>query len=147
MILSTLSIQAYLLGYRHLQPIVIERKAMPGNDRWAIRNGTDFLDQWGEWVYAPKEPQIHYRFAAPEDALAVWERREINLAPKCPNCGYPQFCGCNDHCKNHVPEGYRAQDPADDDCYTCVGCGLTLHTDQWLDIEAKQVETNRCKTL
>ena len=54
----------------------------------------------------------------------------------CPRCGYPQYCDCNEFCRSKIPEGEKAKiwNP-DGDSWHCAKCGLSLHVDEWLDIE------------
>jgi len=57
----------------------------------------------------------------------------------CPNCGYPQYCGCN-ACAPRIPAGFNPQKVCSDgEGYICANCGFTASCDQWLDIEVQQV--------
>lgn len=64
-------------------------------------------------------------------------------APKCPRCGYPQFCGCNDFCRSQIPVGFLPYTWVPQDSRRCAGCGLVLHADQWLDIEVAAMRQRR----
>lgn len=61
---------------------------------------------------------------------------------KCPECGYPQYCGCCDHCRRQIPEGIHPYTWTEDgECIRCANCGFTAHADQWLDIEEEQLKS------
>jgi len=57
----------------------------------------------------------------------------------CPKCGYPQYCGCNEHCRSRIPVGIKPyQWTKDGEGITCPGCGFTEGADFWLDEEMRQ---------
>ena len=69
--------------------------------------------------------------------------RRRGTTSTCPQCRYPQYCGCIT-CLKKVPEGYLPYHWTEDgEHITCANCGLTMHVDQWLDEEARQIRGPR----
>lgn len=59
---------------------------------------------------------------------------------KCPQCGYPQHCGCP-ACISRIPEGilpYVWDETGE--LISCAKCGYTLHADGWLIISELMVD-------
>jgi hypothetical protein len=58
----------------------------------------------------------------------------------CPECGYPQYCGCP-ACLPRIPEGYMPEIvTADGEATTCANCGFTQSYDGWLMIAEEQLK-------
>ncbi len=53
----------------------------------------------------------------------------------CPECGYPHYCGCNDHCRSKIPDGIKPYlwDKTGN-LVSCANCGFTAHPDFWLGL-------------
>jgi len=65
------------------------------------------------------------------------------MTTTCPQCGYPQYCGCIT-CLKKVPEGHLPYHWTEDgEHIACANCGLTMHADMWLDAEARQIRGSR----
>ena len=63
--------------------------------------------------------------------------REYTIT-RCPECGYPMFCGCP-ACIEDVPIEFNPYvlDKTGEFC-TCACCGLTMHASEWMDEDFKQ---------
>jgi len=60
---------------------------------------------------------------------------------RCPECKYPQYCGCCDNCKKIIPEGIKPHIPTKDgESIICAGCGFTEGIDLWLGEAVKQMK-------
>jgi hypothetical protein len=65
--------------------------------------------------------------------------------PKCPKCGYPQFCGC-DSCKSHLPNGikpyrwdsFKIEGQPDMEVIVCANCDYSNSPDWWMNEEEEQ---------
>lgn len=55
----------------------------------------------------------------------------------CPECGYPQYCGCAE-CKDKIPNGFNAYKWNDKDELICVNCGFKAHINWWSSESVKQ---------
>jgi hypothetical protein len=54
----------------------------------------------------------------------------------CPECGYPQYCGCNNHCRSNIPERIKPYFWEDNgEIVVCPNCGFSAHADFWLTLE------------
>ena len=59
------------------------------------------------------------------------------MVVKCPKCDYPQYCPC-EVCAKTNPNDMLPWIWVDGNLIRCASCGLTLHADQWLDIEVQE---------
>lgn len=50
----------------------------------------------------------------------------------CPCCAYPQYCGCNESCRERIPEGIKPY-ISKGNFASCANCGYTASYDFWLD--------------
>lgn len=57
----------------------------------------------------------------------------------CPKCKGEYHCGCASCAPRHKANGVVCSKPSGD-LDTCGHCGLTMHVDQWLDEEWKQMK-------
>ena len=62
---------------------------------------------------------------------------------KCPKCGYPQYCGC-DECIKILPQGYKPWNVLNGELHQCPKCGFTAHYAEWLDIAYAQITGGNC---
>jgi predicted RNA-binding Zn-ribbon protein involved in translation (DUF1610 family) len=64
------------------------------------------------------------------------EKTKIKKTIHCPNCGHPQYCGC-ESCRNHglLPEGTKPYHWKDGELIVCGNCGFIQHCDWWLTLE------------
>lgn len=54
----------------------------------------------------------------------------------CPECGYPQYCGCNEFCRSKIPEGIKPYTwDKTGELIICPNCGFMAHADFWLTLE------------
>ena len=60
---------------------------------------------------------------------------------KCPQCGYPQYCGC-DGCMEFCPppKDIKPWKWVDGEAIQCAGCGHTAHVDWWASQEFQQTQ-------
>lgn len=64
----------------------------------------------------------------------------------CPECNYPQHCGCNEFCLSKIPEGIKPYTWTEDgEGIRCANCGYTQSEDGWLMIFEQQVKEGRVK--
>lgn len=57
----------------------------------------------------------------------------------CPQCNKEFHCGCKSCIPTNEALGRVGSKP-DGDYDTCGHCGLRMHVDQWLDVEAKSYD-------
>jgi hypothetical protein len=59
-----------------------------------------------------------------------------DMRVKCPECGYPQWCGCEACLKNFPPpEGMKTYYFTDGENIACGGCDTVRSGSEWIDVE------------
>ena len=63
------------------------------------------------------------------------------MPTKCPQCEYPQYCGCWG-CRDVIPEGLSPQIITDEG-YKCPNCGFEASFDEWELLDYNQILLER----
>jgi len=100
------------------------------------------------------EPDYCYwqdTYVDPDDTCGKWQAslrdEPVNPAPllrrtmNCPKCDYPQYCGCNESCRERIPEGIKPY-IGDGNFCSCAKCGFRASYDYWLDREYEIYKTD-----
>lgn len=64
----------------------------------------------------------------------------------CPNCGYPQYCGCV-HCKDRLPAGMKGWTYENPCFVVCGNCGFTASEEWWMDLDIDMMGWKRKQIL